>query len=516
MADRIANHNLKIEHKKEEIYEKLEKDELPNSPFYLHEGLIKTKLDSKIFIPASLEGTVLAYCHLITGHTGWVRLYSYARQKFFFPDLKEKVKNIAITCQICLLANPGTKRRPPMKTVLSTYPNEIVSCDLLEVESIQGSRTHKILVVSDYHSKAIFCYDLVSFTGKDFIAKFKEFLTATGLVTKVLIVDNASIFSSSEVLTFLTLVGIRKVRGNANHSESRGLVEGSIRILQTLIRKMLSLSKKYDYESILFLAPVLLNRAVNPITGYTPYEMLMGRDISALGPLGVEFTQPEYRLFSDTIKKDLQKLRSLLEDRIETVADQIKQQKEKLLEKINKDRPVRQPIEPGSIVFIRNFSIPKSRRDRKFRTYYLRSPQIVLSATETSVVTIRLADSFVSRHHPSSVLEYRGNEKDEKLHRELPDEVLRFLGSPMTGDSLARLAKNDKLDIIYQDRILPEVEPTMTRSKRRKQEEEERAMQLAQLAADAEDSEDLRDLNVSAPPSTPRQVTFSDNVDSSN
>ena len=102
------------------------------------------------------------------------------------------------------------------------------------------------------------------------------------------------------------------------------------------------------------------------------------------------------------------------------------------------------------------------------------------------------------------------------MHRELPEEVLRFLGSPMTGDSLARLAKNDKLDIIYQDRILPEVEPTMTRSKRRKQEEEERAMQLAQLAADAEDSEDLRDLNVSAPPSTPRQVTFSDNIDSSN
>ena len=155
-----------------------------------------------------------------------------------------------------------------MKTVLSSYPNEIVSCDLLEVESIQGSRSHKILVVSDYHSKAIFCYDLVSFTGKDFIAKFKEFLTATGLVTKILIVDNASLFSSSDVLTFLTLIGIKKVRGNANHSESRGLVEGSIRILQTLIRKMLSLSKKYDYESILFLAPVLLNRAINPITGY--------------------------------------------------------------------------------------------------------------------------------------------------------------------------------------------------------------------------------------------------------
>ena len=85
----------------------------------------------------------------------------------------------------------------------------------------------------------------------------------------------------------------------------------------------------------------------------------------------------------------------------------------------------------------------------------------------------------------------------------------------MTGDSLARLAKNDKLDIIYQDRILPKVEPTMTRSKRRKQEEEERAIQLAQLSADAEDSEELR-LEYFSSSYTPRQVTFSDRIDSSN
>ena len=103
LADRISNHNLIIEHKKEEIYEKLEKDELPNSHFYLHEGLIKTKLDNKIFIPNSLEGTVLAYCHLITGHTGWVRLYSYVRQKFFLPRPKRKSQKHSDHMSDCLL-----------------------------------------------------------------------------------------------------------------------------------------------------------------------------------------------------------------------------------------------------------------------------------------------------------------------------------------------------------------------------------------------------------------------------
>ena len=125
------------------------------------------------------------------------------------------------------------------------------------------------------------------------MSRFREFLSTTGMVTKLLIVDNGTIFSNVEVLTFLQTVGITKVRGNANHSRSRGLVESSIRILQTLLRKLLAINDKYDYEHLLFLAPVLLNRAKNPITKISPYELLYCRDISTLGNLGVPITIPE-------------------------------------------------------------------------------------------------------------------------------------------------------------------------------------------------------------------------------
>ena len=168
--------------------------------------------------------------------------------------MKDKCRNLASLCQVCYVLNPSTHRKSPLHSIVASYPNEIVTADLLEVESVVGKKSHKILVICHYFTKAINAFDMTSFTSSSFISRFKDFLQFTGHVTKLLVVDNATFFGNKEVLTFLHTIGITKVRGNATHSESRGLVESSIRILQTLIWKLLALSPKYDFESILFLA----------------------------------------------------------------------------------------------------------------------------------------------------------------------------------------------------------------------------------------------------------------------
>ena len=504
---RILSHRLKREKIIElqenlPLYDELRDKEKQNNGVYeLNDGLIRLIEGKQVLIPEKLEGVVLSYAHLICGHTGWTRLYAYVRQKYFFPELKEKCKNIATTCHICYVSNPSTHRKTPVHSVIASYPLEIVTADLLEVEAIQGKKQHKILVICDYFSKVIWTFDLKSFTGSAFLDKFKEFLSCTGMVTKIIIVDNATIFSNAEVLTFLHLVGIRKVKGNANHSQSRGLVESTIRILQTLLRKLLALSSKYNYEDLLFLAPVLLNRSVNRITGMSPYEMLYGRDLTNSGPIGTNIDPPDYRLFNESVKDDLKRLREKMVERIDQVSEKIAEQKEKYLQKENQGRKEKDNIRPGTIVFLKNYSVPKSGRARKFRTRYLKSPQVVLSSSPTSVVTLRLADSFVSRHHPDAMLVYKGDTKDPALHDDLPSSVLDFLGRPMSSETLLKLAEEDELELIYEDIVLPEMEKVITRSETKKAQEREKALELARLAADAEDEDEdeLLDHPVSIP-----------------
>ena len=211
-----------------------------------------------------------------------------------------------------------------------------------------GKRSHKILVICDYFTKAINAFDTTSFTSSSFISRFKDFLQFTGHMTKLLVVDNATFFGNKEVLTFLHTIGITKVRGNANHSKSRGLVESSIRILQTLIQKLLALSPIYDSESLLFLASVLLNRAPNPVTGFLPYEMLFGKDLSTLGSLGNNIGKPKFKLFTESVKIEVEEFGKLMEDRISTVAKKIAEEKEKYLSKSNSRKKVKPayPLSP--------------------------------------------------------------------------------------------------------------------------------------------------------------------------
>ena len=464
--------------------------------YHLKEGMICNVENGNILIPPKLEGVALSHAHLSCGHIGWTRLYDYMRHKYDFESmLKEKCKNMATLCHVCFVSNPSSQRTSPLGSVVASYPFEIVTADLLEVESVVGKKSHKILVICDYFSKLVHAYEVTAHNASTFLEKFQDFLQFTGCVTKILIVDNATFFSNKKVLTFLSLLNIFKIRGNANHSESRGLVEASIRILQTLIRKLVALSPSYNFESILFLAPVLLNRCKNPITGFSPEETVYGQDLTNVGHLSAVANPPKYRLFNETVKAEIESFRLLMEKRIPEIAKRIKEEKTKYLEKVNKGKSKKPVMKPGTIVFLKDYSIPRSGRASKFRPRYLKSPTIIVAASSTSVVTMRLGDGYVSRHHPDDMIRYKGNEKIPELYDDLPDSVLRFLGKPMTSETLKDLAKTDNLEIIYRDYILTdEPEPVMTRAETRRQKERERKLDLKQRREDeASENEDTLD-----------------------
>ena len=521
LADRLARDRLITAQQATDLYRNANNKHY-SGPWHISAGLLTHTASATTFIPPDMEGLVLAYSHLVCGHTGWNRLLAYVKTHYKFPHMHKKCIEISTTCQVCHMANPGTRPRTPLHSVLASYPNEIITADFLEVETIQGTGQKKILVICDYFSKAIFPYDIKSYSSSSVIAHLRIYLAHTGFVTKTLIVDNASVFNNVELLSFLDIIGIKKVQGNANHSQSRGLVESSIRILQTLLRKLLSISPRYNYEHLLFLAPVLLNRAKHPVTGMTPYEMLLGRDLHSLGLLGHPIHPREYRLFTDSIKKDIMELKTAMHDRISQVAKQIAEHKEKTLLRENKGKHTKSTLAQGAIVFLRDFSIPPNGRARKFRPYYLPSPQLVITATATSVVTMRLADGFVSRHHPDAMTEYKGEKKSAHLHKDLPPSVLRFLGQPMTTKTLLQLAQSDSLPLIYRD--VPNLinNDIMTRSRTKQEAQRILQQELTKLAHstsppatdsadEAEEEEDASLFTPAPSPTRKKSVRFATN-----
>ena len=203
-----------------------------------------------------------------------------------------------------------------------------------------------------------------------------------------------------------------------------------------------------------------------------------------------------------------------MEERISAVAQRISKEKEKYLLKANSNKKVKPAYALGTIVFLKDFSVPKNGRASKFRPRFLKSPNVVVSSSATSVVTMRLADGYISRHHPDDMLPYKGSEKTPSLHQDLPESVLRFLGKPLSSEALVELAEQDDLDIIYRDTHAPVYDKILTRAQKKKLEQ---AMELAKnLDMQKNDDEDENDFAVSDSPkdggSTDKRVSFGNDL----
>ena len=85
------------------------------------------------------------------------------------------------------------------------------------------------------------------------------------------------------------------------------------------------------------------------------------------------------------------------------------------------------------------------------------------------------------------MIEFKGGERLPGIFEKLPSPVTKFLGSTMSEQDLLQLAKTDQLEHIYVDKMLPEPNSIVTRSKARKGEER-RTYELAEMLHEEEDS----------------------------
>ncbi len=77
------------------------------------------KINGKVFIPKSLRFKTLILAHGC--HLGQDGTYDRLKETFFWPGIKESVKNFVIKCRICSVTKPRCLN-PPMSPILSQAP----------------------------------------------------------------------------------------------------------------------------------------------------------------------------------------------------------------------------------------------------------------------------------------------------------------------------------------------------------------------------------------------------------
>ncbi|KAJ8346440.1 hypothetical protein SKAU_G00278410 [Synaphobranchus kaupii] len=228
----------------------------------------------QLVLPESLRSLALKSLHDDMGHMGVERTLDLVRKRFYWPKMSAEVEAKIRTCNRCIRRKSLPERAAPLVNIVATRPLELVCMDFLTVEP-DSSNTKDILVITDHFTKYAVAVPTPNQKART-VAKslWDHFFVHYGIPER-LHSDQGPDFESRTIKELCELIGTQKIRTTPYHPRGNP-VERFNRTLLNMLGTLENQKKSHwrDYVKPLVHA---YNCTKNEVTGFTPYELMFGR-----------------------------------------------------------------------------------------------------------------------------------------------------------------------------------------------------------------------------------------------
>lgn len=217
---------------------------------------------------------MLACLHDDMGHLGIERTLDLLRSRFYWPRMANAVERKIRTCERCVRRKSAVQKAAPLVNIQTSRPLELVCMDFLSVEP-DSSNTKDILVITDHFTKYAVAIPTRNQKAQT-VARclWDHFLVHYGFPEN-LQSDQGPDFESNTIRELCRIAGIRKVRTMPYHPRGNPVE----RFNRTLLQMLGTLENKQKAHWKEYVKPLVhaYNCTRNDVTGYTPYELMFGR-----------------------------------------------------------------------------------------------------------------------------------------------------------------------------------------------------------------------------------------------
>ncbi|GFU51636.1 retrovirus-related Pol polyprotein from transposon 412 [Trichonephila clavipes] len=237
--------------------------------------------NASIHSPKSLRNEIMREFHdkPLAGHFGRFKTYHKIRDVCYFPYKRKFIDQYVSTCHMCQINNyknalPAGRLIP----IVSNYPNEIVTLDLLGPYPVSRVRRKRyVLVITDHFSKWAEIIPLKKASARVIANNFFDNYISRFVAPIKLISDNGPQFIPYIFENLSERLGIRHVktvvyRPQANRTE---------RVNRDLVQMIANyINEQHDtWDQFLREFAYAIRTAVNETTGKTPAELFLGRKL---------------------------------------------------------------------------------------------------------------------------------------------------------------------------------------------------------------------------------------------
>lgn len=212
--------------------------------------------------------------HDSMGHMGVERTLDLVRARFYWPKMAADVEQKIKTCGRCVRRKSPPQKAAPLVNIQATRPLQLVCMDFLCLEP-DRSNTRDILVITDFFTKYAVAVPTPNQKART-VAKclWENFIVHYGFPER-LHSDQGPDFESRTIKELCEISGIQKIRTTPYHPRGNPVE----RFNRTLLDMLGTLEEKDKSRWRDFVKPLVhaYNCTKHDVTGFTPYELMFGR-----------------------------------------------------------------------------------------------------------------------------------------------------------------------------------------------------------------------------------------------
>lgn len=236
----------------------------------------------QLIVPESRKADVLKYYHDVpsAGHLGADKTLEKIKKSFYWPMMKDFVKNYCRKCDLCSARKPSkASNRAPMKQYLTGEPMERIAVDILGPLPLTENGNRYIFVICDCFTKWTEAIAIANQEAKTVAKAFvNEFLCRFGTPLQIHS-DQGSNFGSKLFHDMCDLFQIDKTRTTSMRPQANGNVERFNRTLTNMLT-MYCKDDQRCWDQYLPQVMMAYRASQHASTSRTPNSMMLGREIT--------------------------------------------------------------------------------------------------------------------------------------------------------------------------------------------------------------------------------------------
>lgn len=195
--------------------------------FELRNGLVyrKNKNDLLFYVPGSMEHQVIRNSHDQMGHIGIDKTMEHLSRIYWFPKMKERVKNYIQNCIKCITYSPVNGKIEGYLHNIPKGNKPFITIHIDHYGPLEKTPTNKkyIFEIIDAFTKFTKLYDVKSTSADEVIKKLTEYFKYYSKPTR-LISDRGSAFTSRVFTDFMIKNDITHIKIATASPKSNGQI----------------------------------------------------------------------------------------------------------------------------------------------------------------------------------------------------------------------------------------------------------------------------------------------------